>query len=283
VPDQYFSELIGVCGLDLHRLNRYGIPRDQKSPRLIKIARWHDSNRVDVVRLSPGASGRKPKQQVQHELPFRTWGGRREGAGRKPAGQRAGLPHVARPEHRATHPVHVTLRAGQRLQCLRRQTAFLDVRRAIARTSRAWFRVVHFSVQRDHVHLIVEAKDKRRLSRGVAGLAIRAARAVNGALGRRGRVWADRYHARPLRTPREVRHGLVYVLMNFKKHLRGARGFDSCSSAWWFEGWRTPPVSEPPAWDESEPPVRAPSRWLTTTGWKRYGLLGADERRRASF
>ena len=89
---------------------------------------------------------------------------------------------------------------------------------ARAQTARAWFRIVHFSVQADHVHLLVEADDQASLSRGLMGVAIRLARAVNRVVGRRGSVWADRYHARSLRTPREVRHGIVYVLMNWKKH-----------------------------------------------------------------
>jgi len=73
--------------------------------------------------------------------------------------------------------------------------------------------VVHFSIQTDHVHLLIEARDKVSLSRGVSGLTIPFARSINRALGRTGHVFSDRYHARDLKTPREVRHGLVYVLM----------------------------------------------------------------------
>jgi len=69
--------------------------------------------------------------------------------------------------------------------------------------------VLQFSVQRDHIHLLVEAPDGRALSRGLQGLAIRIAKGVNRILGRRGRVWADRFHARALRTPREVRNALI--------------------------------------------------------------------------
>jgi REP element-mobilizing transposase RayT len=85
---------------------------------------------------------------------------------------------------------------------------------ALARSSRAGFRVIEFSVQDDHVHLIAEAADRRTLSGGVRGLAIRLARAVNRTLGRRGQVWGSRYHARALTTPRAVRHVLIYVLNN---------------------------------------------------------------------
>ena len=96
-------------------------------------------------------------------------------------------------------------------------------RRSERRRLEAGFGSLHFSVQSNHVHLMVEARDKAHLSKGMRGLAIRVALAVNRALRRRGRVWSDRYHARALRTPREVRNGLVYVLANWKKHLRVPR------------------------------------------------------------
>jgi REP element-mobilizing transposase RayT len=154
---------------------------------------------------------------------FRSWGGKRAGAGRKPSAERAGVPHTTRPEHRKRHPVHVTLRVARGLPSLRRQLLFSGARLAMAAASRAWFRVLHFSVQSDHVHLLVEARDEEHLSKGMRGLAIRVALSVNRTLRRSGKVWPDRYHARALRTPREVRHGLVYVLANWKKHVRAMR------------------------------------------------------------
>src|SRR5260221_4318863 len=131
---------------------------------------------------------------------------------------RAGVPHRVRPVHCHRHPVHVTLRRARLLPSMREESLFLAVRGALARASRSWFRVVQFSVQADHVHMIVEARDKPSLSRGMTGLTVRLARAFNAALGRRGAIWAERYHSRALETPREVRNGLVYVLMNRRKH-----------------------------------------------------------------
>jgi putative transposase len=123
------------------------------------------------------------------------------------------------------------------------------------------------------VHLIVEA-NAAALAPGARGLAIRIALAVNRALGRRGRVWGDRYHTRALRTPREVRHGLVYVLMNFRKHRPWHRGvIDPCSSAWWFDGFR-----EPTPRTKDPPPVCRPRTWLARVGWRRRGLLRTSER-----
>lgn len=175
--------------------------------------------------------------------------------------------------------MHLTLRAVQRLPSLRKQTLFLEIRRAFALCSGRLFRVVHFSVQADHVHLLVEAEDKKALSRGARGLAIRLARKVNGVLHRRGCVWGDRYHARPLSTPREVRHAIVYVLMNWKKHVPGAQGRDPCASAAWFDGWRKAERPRRMLASSTDPPPVVPSRtWLGSMGWRRYGLIGWRER-----
>lgn len=207
-----------------------------------------------------------------------TWGGRRANAGRKRRpGTRRPTPHRARPVHRAGHPVHVTMRTRPGVRSLRDPDVFPAVRSALSASSKLGFRLIQFSVQVDHLHLMVEASDKRSLSLGLRGLAIRVARAVNRALGRPGRVWGDRYHARALATPKEVRHGLVYVLMNFRKHLRrpGA-ALDPCSSAAWFDGFRSPMRTGPPP----DCPV-APSRtWLGSVGWRRHGLVDSGERPR---
>src|SRR5689334_1198019 len=157
---------------------------------------------------------------MRHPMPLplaRTagWGGKRKGAGRPPiAGRRQPVPHRSRGVHKTSHPVHLTLRARREVPALRSDRTFPSIERAISKASRAHFRVVEFSAQDDHVHLIVEAQDDRALSRGARGLSIRLARAINKACGRQGPVWGDRYHTHTLKTPRETRHAMVYVLMN---------------------------------------------------------------------
>src|SRR5262249_13851010 len=218
-----------------------------------------------------------PRRAAQEALPFRTWGGKRERAGRKPRSPgRRHTPHVARPEHRAGHPVHIVLRARRGAPQLRAEWPFLALRRAIAKASRDDFRILHYSVQPDHVHLLVEAHDKHALSRGARGLAIRAARTLNRELGRRGPLWGDRWHGRALKTPREVRNALVYVLSNFKKHVHhAARGMvDDRSSAAAFDGWRDGPYARAAP---SRDGVRAPLTWLAAVGWRRHGLVSVRE------
>jgi hypothetical protein len=180
--------------------------------------------------------------------------------------------HRKRPTHDPHHPVHVTLRASAGLPSLRFEHVWVALERAVSRASNGTFRVVHFSAQADHLHLLVEADAPRRLASGMQGLAIRAAKAINRAIGRHGQVWSDRYHARALATPREVRNALVYVLQNWRKHLRSADGLDPRSSAEWFCGWRDGrnTVHQPS-------PVAPPRTWLARRGWQRCGLIGRDE------
>jgi putative transposase len=149
------------------------------------------------------------------------------------------------------------------------------MRDCIGQASTTRFRVVQFSVQRDHLHLLVEASDKQALAAGARGLAIRTARRLNRHLGSHGKVWGDRYHTRAMKTPTEVRRALIYVLMNIKKHGEAeCDGIDPCSSAPWFDGF-VPGRGTAASLDP--PPVRAPQTWLAGPGWRRRGLIDPRE------
>jgi REP element-mobilizing transposase RayT len=163
---------------------------------------------------------------------------------------------------------------------LREQSLFLCIRRQIGAAKQRFVRIVHFSVQSNHLHLLVEASDRGRLSCGMKGLGVRVARALNGLLGTRGTIWDDRYHARALKTPREVRNALVYVLFNHRKHGR-TEVIDSCSSAQFFDGWTHQPTFVGLGQARGSPddrPVVPSEIWLMSHGWKRLGLLGRHER-----
>ena len=161
------------------------------------------------------AKERVKRRQV--ELVFRTHGGKRPGVGRKPKGARACASHRARPEHDPRHPVHVTIRVASSAPRLRCKDMYLAIREAtIVTAQREDFRIVQMSIQRDHIHLIVEADSRAALSKGIRGFSISTARQINKAFTERGgdrrtgRVVSDRYHARPLTSPRAVRNCLAY-------------------------------------------------------------------------
>jgi REP element-mobilizing transposase RayT len=151
----------------------------------------------------------------------------------------------------------------------------------VAACERGRFRLAHYSVQHDHVHLIVEASGKDALACGMKSIAARVARAVNRVFRRRGRVLADRYHRHTLRTPREVRRALAYVLLNARRHLakRGrtsprASAWDPASSGAWFAGW----IREMAIAARAGPaPVAQPRTWLLRIGWRRHGLIDPGE------
>jgi hypothetical protein len=212
----------------------------------------------------PSSMRRRVTEQLDLPSPPR-WGGARAGAGRKREARRPSPPHHPRTPHEPRHPVHVTMRATAAIPSLRAARIFAALSRAISASMLLWFRVIHFSIQRDHVHLIVEADDAASLARGLRGLAARAAKAVNRAAVRTGRVWESRYHTHALRSPTETRRGIAYVLLNFQKHLHAEGFIDPRSSGPWFDGWCSPPVTAGPR------PVASPRTWLAATGWRRAG------------
>jgi REP element-mobilizing transposase RayT len=232
----------------------------------------------------------RARRSRQLELPLpRPRGGARRGAGRKPKGVRAEVRHASRPYLDARHPVHVTMTLVRRVHFLRNSRTYGIVRGALCDArERFGVRIIHFSIQSDHIHLVLEARSRIALGRAMKGLAVRFARRLNKAAGRRGRVFADRYHARYLRSPREVRQALVYVIQNGKKHChrsererRASRAWlDPFSSAAYFDGWkqscqRFVPRRDAPAHplhrQEPEMPVVPPTVWLLRVGWRRAG------------
>jgi REP element-mobilizing transposase RayT len=155
-------------------------------------------------------------------------GGWRPGSGR-PKG-RTRVAHEAREEFAQAHPQHVTLRIVDDLPSLRRECFVKTIRDAIARSHRVGFRVVHFNVEPNHLHLITEASSKQSHARGLQGLEVRISRQINKQLGRTGSLFDDHYHSRALESPREVRNALRYVLNNARHHA-AERG-DTITAAW---------------------------------------------------
>jgi REP-associated tyrosine transposase len=226
-------------------------------------------------------------QGEQQSLRYRDRGGRRDGAGR-PRTRDPGVTHDSRPPLAARYPVHVTLRALPGIPNLRRAPLYAAIGAALrALLVRSDLRVVQFSVQTNHLHLLVEAHGANGLSRGMQALAIRIARGVNRAARRRGKVWRGRYHARILRSPREVRHALCYVLQNTRRHatteqeIVDPHWIDPRSSGPWFDGWRSPP--EGFAAPRENPTTAEPQTWLLSEGWRRHGLIRVDEVPSAAF
>jgi len=228
---------------------------------------------------------RRPSQLTFHDHRMRTGrGGPRPGAGR-PRGPRPRVAHRQREAVPGSCPVHVTVRVRPDVPSLRSKKLLRELQRSWRRAcERGEFRVVHYSVQRNHVHLLVEAQGRGALARGIKSTAARLARAVNRVHHRTRPVLDGRFHHRTLRTPSEVRRALAYVLLNARKHWaekhRGAAPpmrLDPASSRRWFDGWRGPPL-DVGAHRVREAREVAPARtWLLRTGWRRHGLIDPTE------
>ena len=205
--------------------------------------------------------------QLSLDLPFR--GGKRRGAGRKPAGAKAGMPHKPRPALAARFPVHVTLRVKEQVWNLRSRRSFRRIAAAFrgVRNRRA-FRLAEYAILGNHLHLIVEANDATGLARGVQSLEIRVARALNSMMERRGAVFADRYHAHILRTPTEVANALRYVRGNFSVHAE-RRGDPALAVADEYSSAALVNRALPNGQDG--PLVSAPETWLLSTGFRLGG------------
>jgi REP element-mobilizing transposase RayT len=243
-----------------------------------------------VMATKRRVNGRVKGQAVQLTLdqarkPDGKHGGWRPGAGR-PRGRKK-IAHEVREDFTRREPLHVTWRIAEGVRSLRREAVLEVVRDRLAKFANGDdFRVVEFNVLGNHVHLVVEATGRQALARGMQGLAVRLARAINKLLGRSGKLFKERYHARVLRKPLEVRNVLRYVLLNARHHAaeRGEKlaryWVDPFSSAPWFDGWREP-IKNDADWltrlRRRPRPTATARSWLLTVGWRRRGLLAFDE------
>ncbi len=229
-------------------------------------------------------------------------GKRKLGRPRKPGAKQR---HAKRPVFATERVVHVTLRVERVVGKLRTRACYQAIREAaVTVLPHEDCRIVHLSIQRTHLHVLLEAESSRALSNGMQAFQISAAKHINAAVShagswwerrrargrltprRKGRVFADRYFARLVTSPPQARRELAYVLNNWRKHgedrARVARSWkiDPFSTGWGFMGWREHEGHE---WAWSKPPryepipVYAPRSWPLRDGWKRYGLIGMRE------
>lgn len=228
------------------------------------------------------------RQRGQQSFEFRTWGGKRKGAGRPPKGQRSSEPHQARARFSGLTPAHVTLRVVAPIPTLRRPDAYHAIRRSMyAVVERSDFGIVHISIERDHLHLLVEANDHMALWGGVQAFESSAAqrlnRAVSRATGARrlGKVFDDRYHSRLITSPTQARNAILYILNNWRRHGHDQGmetmfwDVDYYSSGPRFDGWAELDDSPflYPTPDYPRLSVCRPRTWLLRAGWRLAGPI----------
>jgi REP element-mobilizing transposase RayT len=214
--------------------------------------------------------------KAQQELPLPgTWGGKRSGAGRPKKGFRASERHETRARLLPSQPVHVTMRCARDVPNLRCRAVYRTIRWATISAARNGdaFRIIHVSIQRNHVHMLVEAKHRIALARGMQGFASSAPRFIKRA-----------NHPHILKTPSEVRHALAYVLNNWRKHGedRGRTwAVDPFSTGIRYPGWyerrhEHTLYQQPPTYEALC--VWLPKTWLLAESWRARPLVSTAER-----
>jgi REP element-mobilizing transposase RayT len=202
---------------------------------------------------------------------------------------------MVRPELSPHRPVHVVIRACKDVGSLRTHAVFAAIREASIAVYKheATFRIIHLSIQKSHVHLLVEASDRDALAMGMKAFAGSAAKHINALVSkangartrRRGSVFTDRYHAVALRSPKQVRNCLAYVLNNWRHHgadrdrLKRPWKIDPYATGLDFDGWKEREnrrlFEKPSGYDG--PLIAWPKTYLLREGWKRHGLISIFE------
>jgi REP element-mobilizing transposase RayT len=224
---------------------------------------------------------KKRSKNEQLELCMPTWGGRRKGAGRKRVAVRPSVPHVVRDDVKSWNPMIITMRVREGVPDLRQRCSWVAIVRSLREfRGRYALRFVHFAVLVEHMHFISEAESRDAVARGMQAFSVRLAKRINRCFGRRGSVFASRYHVRGLKTPREVRFAIRYVLLNARHHEHEngitlpAGWVDPRSSAATFDGWREPPSIHERFADFGTSPAQS---WLLRVGWRKYGPIDLDD------
>jgi REP element-mobilizing transposase RayT len=224
-----------------------------------RLARAHNRQNAEI------AAGKRPRGKP--------------GRPKKATPSAHAVSHRHRPRLHKKEVLHLTLKLRRGLQSLRRGKTYRAIERSFFKYSlRDGFRLVHFSIQHDHLHFIAEADSKSALTQAMQRLNVSLARQLNFVWKKlsgkwTGRVFKERYHQHVLRNPNEVRAALLYVLRNALKHRQVRQGEqDYYSSARYFDGFSKQRHETPP-----ENLIAKATAWLLTTGWRDLGLIKSFE------
>lgn len=153
-------------------------------------------------------------------------GGRRQNSGRKRIHSK-GVSHRTRELVTPKTPLHINFKYKA---YMRNKYCLKLLKRAILNARKLGLRVNHFSLQYDHVHLIVEADSNAILESGMRSITVTIAKGM-----KMGKVQLERYHLHVLRTLRETRNAVLYVLFNRQKHEKGNSKIDGYTSLIYLE------------------------------------------------
>lgn len=197
------------------------------------------------------------------------WGGKRRGAGRKNRSRTVN--HMKREQVAAKHPLHVTMRFKKGLISLRGPEMAKAFKAGLLKAKKAGLGVVHYAVESNHVHFFSEAGSNESLRSGMASFGSGFGKGVRKATGGKGSVFEGRYHLRVLKTPRQTKNALAYVLLNHSKHEGSLPYPDDYCSARYFGDWKSLLGGRYRVLSADEPPefLSVARSWLGREGWRK--------------
>ncbi len=194
------------------------------------------------------------------------------------------MSHAKRPMVKSGTPVHITLKLRKGVANLRSREVFAGFKISARGAARFDFKIIHFSIQADHVHVVAEAASNKALAQGMRSFGGRLGKWVRRIVGGVGPVFAGRYHVNVLANPTKMKNALAYVLQNHAHHRKVLKHLDEFSSAVYFSQWRQlfgftagPLLVDHRRAADLPDYLSAPRSWLARDGWMR----GDNKRLRA--
>lgn len=197
------------------------------------------------------------------------WGGKRRNAGRK--NKTSTVNHMKREKVDPKYPMHITMKMKKGIVSLRGPKMCAVLKRSLGKAKKRGLNVIHYALEDNHLHVFAESESNCSLRSGLTSFGSSFGKAARRLTGGRGAVFAGRYHMRVLKTPRQTKNALAYVLLNHSKH-QGAKPYvDNKSSAVFFGDWRAL-LGDRYRIDESPPRpdyLTDAQSWLGRVGWRR--------------
>lgn len=151
----------------------------------------------------------------------------------KNAGRKAihdkGIRHTSREEIFKPSPLHLTVKLKR--ADIQNKVVLRILKHAIYRSRLQGLRVIHFSLEHNHVHLYAECESNFVLGKAMKAFGVTFVRRVNKLKKIKGQLYKYRYHLRVLKSARDAKNVINYILKNGIKHGRTLKVINAYNSA----------------------------------------------------
>lgn len=150
----------------------------------------------------------------------------------RPAKNDAGIRHTKRPDLTRPSSLHLTVKIEKSKANLKNKNVLAILKKAIFNARRQGLKVIHYSLEYDHIHLIIEADNNRTLGKGMQAFGVTLAKAINRMRKVKGQVYKHRYHFRQITSSRQLKNVMTYIFNNGVKHKTSATALSPFNSIW---------------------------------------------------